>query len=123
MGCRILIKLQEVEIEAVLNNTSTAREIEKILPISGEGILWGEELYFYIPHKIPPENPKETVNKGDLGYWPTGGAFCIFFGPTPLSRGDEIRPASGVNVFGKLSEGCQGFKKIKSSTTVRVHKL
>jgi len=40
------------------------------------------------------ENGQEVVELGDLGYWPPGQAFCLFFGPTPASQGDEIRPAS-----------------------------
>ncbi len=49
-----------------------------------------------------PENPQAVVQKGDLGYWPPGHAFCIFYGRTPASSGDEIRPASPVNPLGRV---------------------
>ena len=40
---------------------------------------------------------------GDLAFWPPGNALCIFYGPTPASRGDEIRAASGVEVVGRIT--------------------
>jgi hypothetical protein len=66
--------------------------------------------------------PVETVSMGDLGYWPPGTAFCIFFGPTPMSRGSEIRPASPVNVFGKIVGDAAVFKKVRAGTQVRVER-
>ena len=69
-----------------------------------------------------PESPSETVELGDLGYWPPGSAFCIFFGPTPASRGQEIRPASPVNVFGRISGDATVFTTVRSGTAVRVER-
>jgi len=60
---------------------------------------------------------------GDLGYWPPGSAFCIFFGRTPSSQGEEIRPASPVNVFGKLAGDPTIFKKVRSGTQVKVERI
>ncbi len=54
---------------------------------------WGDEIYFAIPVSLKEDGPRATVEVGDLGYWPPGRAFCIFFGPTPASRGDEVRAA------------------------------
>jgi len=62
------------------------------------------------------------VNIGDLGYWPDGNAFCIFFGPTPVSHGDEIRPASPVTVFGKVIGDATEFKRIVTRTKITVRK-
>ena len=72
---------------------------------------------------VKPEKPLETVELGDLGYWPPGSAFCIFFGPTPMSRGDEIRPASPVNVFGTIVGDPSVFKKVRAGTQVRVERV
>ncbi len=68
--------------------------------------------------------PFKYLNCGscDLGYWPPGSAFCIFFGPTPMSRGSEIRPASPVNVFGKIVGDATAFKKVRAGTQVRVER-
>jgi hypothetical protein len=86
------------------------------------GQTWGDEIYFAIPVKAKSESPREVVELGDLAYWPPGSAFCIFYGPTPASRGDEIRPASPVNVFGHVLGDPTVFKAVRSGTTVRVER-
>lgn len=99
---RIVITSGSVRATAVLGRSATADAIWNALPIRARANLWGDEVYFSIPVKLAPENPKAVVEMGDLGYWPPGSAFCVFFGPTPASSGDEIRPASPVNVFGRI---------------------
>ncbi len=123
MTDKILIKTPEIEMTATLNKSRTAQAIADALPIKGSGNLWGDEIYFSIPVDLPGEDGRETVDKGDLGYWPSGSAFCIFFGPTPASQGDEIRPASAVNVFGKLDGQPEEFKKFNSGGSVVIEKL
>ena len=104
MEKKIKIKAGNVEADAVLNDSATARKIWEALPIEARANTWGDEIYFAIPVKAPLEkNAQELVEVGDLGYWPSGNAFCIFFGPTPVSRGNEVRPASAVNVIGRVS--------------------
>jgi hypothetical protein len=71
---------------------------------------------------LEAENPKEVLKLGELCYWPPGRAFCIFFGPTPASQGDEIRPASPVNVFGYVLGDSKIFKKVKSGERIRLEK-
>jgi len=61
-----------------------------------------------------------VVNIGELGYWPDGNAFCIFFGPTPVSQGDKIRPASPVTVFGKVTGDATIFKKVAAGTKITI---
>jgi hypothetical protein len=120
MGKRISIKAGKIEATAELNNTKTAQAIWDALPIKSRGNRWGEEIYFSIPPKLEAENSREVVEVGDLGYWPPGTAFCIFFGPTPMSRGKEIRPASPVNVFGKISGDASFFKQVASGTELTI---
>ncbi len=100
----------------------TAEKIIEALPIEARGQTWGEEIYFRIPVRVGPENPQEVVEKGDLAYWPPGNAFCIFFGKTPASRGDEIRPASPVNVFGKVVGDLSSLGKFSSGSKIRIEK-
>jgi hypothetical protein len=121
-GRRIRITAGSVSAEAVLDGSATAQAVWEALPLSVPGQTWGDEIYFSIPVTAKPESPRETVDMGDLGYWSPGTAFCIFFGPTPASRGDEIRPASPVNVFGRVSGDATVFKRVRSGTTVRVER-
>jgi uncharacterized protein len=123
MSGKIRIKAGNVEADAVLNDSPTARKIWEALPIEARGNTWGDEIYFAIPVKSSLEkDAKELVEVGDLGYWPSGNAFCIFFGPTPVSRGNEVRPASAVNVIGKITADAKVFKKVADGVKVRIEK-
>jgi hypothetical protein len=119
---RIRITAGSVVAEAVLDDSVTAGAVWDALPFAVAAETWGDEIYFAIPVKAKPEKPRETVDMGDLGYWPPGSAFCIFFGPTPASRGNEIRPASPVNLFGKVAGDATVFKKVRAGTQVRVER-
>ena len=120
---KIRITAQPVVMDAELNDSQTAEQTWDALPITASGSTWGDEIYFSIPVDAQPENGQELVELGDLGYWPPGTVFCIFFGPTPVSQGDEIRPASAVNVFGKLVGDATAFKKVKSGTEIKIEQI
>ena len=122
MGRKIKIKAGAIEVVAELNETKTAEAIWQALPIKGSVNRWGEEIYFSIPVSLKPEGAQELVSMGDLGYWPPGTAFCIFFGRTPMSRGQEIRPASPVNVFGRVIGDAKVLKQVTSGTEITVDK-
>jgi hypothetical protein len=103
MAERICIDAGGIEFRARLNDTATARAIVAALPIQGEANRWGGEIYFSIPVKAGLESgARDVLRAGEIGYWPPGAAFCIFFGPTPASEGDEIRAASEVNIVGQI---------------------
>jgi hypothetical protein len=116
----ITIKAGTVSVRAELNDSRTAAAIAAALPIQQRGQTWGDELYFDIGVALAAEAPRETVEMGDLGYWPPGQAFCIFFGPTPMSRGDEIRPASAVNVVGRVLDDPRVFKRVPAGARVTI---
>ena len=122
MGKKIRIRAGAIEAEAELNDTRTAQAIWETLPIKGRVNLWGDEIYFSIPLSLNLEAGQGVVNIGELGYWPDGNAFCIFLGPTPVSQGNEIRPASPVTVFGKVIGDATVFKKIAEGTKITVRR-
>ena len=119
---RIKISTGSVEAYAQLNDTKTAEAIWNALPINARGSTWGDEIYFSIPVDLPTEKGQSVVDLGDLGYWEPGTAFCIFFGPTPSSRGNEIRPASPVTVFGKIEGDPTIFKQVPSGTKITIER-
>jgi hypothetical protein len=123
MENKIRIVMSDLKVEAELNESRTAQLIWEALPIEARANTWGEEIYFGIPVKTGLEKgAREVVSAGELGYWPTGHAFCIFFGPTPASRGDEIRAASAVNIIGKLSGDPKVFRKGKDGVKITLEK-
>ncbi|MFQ5713923.1 MAG: cyclophilin-like fold protein [Candidatus Scalinduaceae bacterium] len=121
---KIRIIVDDNSAVAELSVSKTSEAIWDALPIENTVNTWGEEIYFEIPVKSDlDENAKEVVEKGDLGYWPTGRAFCIFFGLTPASEGDEIRPASAVNIVGKVSGDTEMFKSVQDGTNIKLEKI
>ena len=100
---QIHITAGDVSLTATLNASPTAQLIAEALPITGRVQTWGDEIYFPIPVSASnDETSAEVVEKGAVAYWPPGNALCLFWGPTPASSGDEIRPASAVNVCGMI---------------------
>ncbi len=100
---RIRIRAGAVTVTATLDDSLTADAVWDALPITGQVQTWGDEIYFPIPvEAAEASDARATVDKGAVAYWPPGNALCLFWGPTPMSRGDEIRPASPVNVLGAI---------------------
>jgi hypothetical protein len=109
----IRIRIGNLSMEAELHDTPTGQQIAMALPIQTSFKTWGDEIYFAIPvASALDDQAREVVELGDLGYWPPGKAFCIFFGPTPMSRPGEIRPASAVNIVGKVKGDASQFKQV-----------
>ena len=121
MATNITITAGDIKLNAQLNDSPTASAIAAALPINGNGQRWGKEIYFKIPITAELESDaRDVLNPGELGYWPTGNAFCIFWGPTPASHTDEIRAASPVNIIGKVNGDLSLFDHIESNTPVTI---
>jgi uncharacterized protein len=117
----IKITVGHITLEAELNDTPTARQIGEVLPLKTSFNTWGDEIYFAIPVETDPDDSaREEVEMGDLGYWPQGNAFCIFFGPTPMSTEAKIIPASAVNIIGRVKGDATMFKKVMGENEVIV---
>jgi hypothetical protein len=122
MGRAIRIIAGEVAATAELNETRTAAAVWEALPIEARAQTWGDEIYFGMGIRAEAEAAKDVVALGDLAYWPPGSAFCIFFGPTPMSHGDEIRPASPVTVVGRVVGDAAVFKSVPAGARVRLER-
>jgi uncharacterized protein len=124
MTAKISITVGEISIEAEMLNTLTATRIFEALPLEGSANVWGDEIYFDIPLNLEQEpEARADVAVGDLAYWPAGPAFCIFFGPTPVSTGDMPRAYSPVNVFGRILGDARQLKGVSGGTPVKVKRI
>ncbi len=109
---------------ATLLENETADAIWEALPVTSESSRWGDEIYFEIPVRLAQaRDARDVLEVGEVGYWPVGHAFCIFWGPTPASRGDEVRAYSPVNVFGSLDGDPLVFDDLPAGTEVRVDQV
>ena len=119
----IVIAAGDVRVRAELVDGPTAQQVWEALPIEGAANLWGDEIYFAIPVAAEQEaDARAEVEVGTLGYWPVGHAFCIFFGPTPVSRGERPRAYSPVNVLGRVIGDATVFRAVPDGAVVRIER-
>ena len=117
----INITAGDVSLPAELNDNPTAQRIWDSLPVEGKANIWGDEIYFGIPVKADEEpDARDEVEVGELGYWPPGNAFCIFFGPTPASIDERPRAASPVNILGRVLGDAALFRSVQGGTLVKI---
>jgi hypothetical protein len=115
----IRITAGKAQFQAQLNDTATALAIMEALPIEARANRWGGEIYFSIPVDAPLETgAREVLQPGEIGYWPPGSAFCVFFGRTPASEGEEIRAASAVNVVGRVEGSLDELWNVRDSARI-----
>lgn len=119
---KIKINFPVGSIEGELNDSETAKAIYESLPIKAKANTWGKEIYFGIPVFKDEEDAVPVVSPGDIGYWPPGHALCLFFGPTPVSKGNEIRPASPVNIVGKFNVNLDILERVQDGMDITIEK-
>jgi len=124
MPLKIKIAADSLEFQAELNDSPTSQKIIDALPITAKGQRWGGEIYFAIPvsSELEPDSG-DVLEAGQLGFWPTGSAFCIFFGPTPASQADEIRAASNVNIIGEIISDRSKLWDVADGAVIKIKKV
>jgi len=124
MPTEIVIIAENMRLDGHLSDTPTGQALAAALPFEGQAQRWGDEIYFPVPQVVEDldDYAATAVNVGDLGYWPPSRAFCIFFGLTPSSVPGEIRPASAVNLVGKISGDPCCLTAVPEGATVRVER-
>ena len=123
MTTPIKITAGKITVNAELSDTALAKEVASKLPIETAPNEWGDEFYFGIPVKSGlDETATKKVKVGDIGFWPPGNALAIFFGPTPMSSGDDPVPASAVCLLGKITDDATLLRKASGARTIRIEK-
>ena len=121
---KIKMTIGGVAITAELFDTPTADAILRTLPFFSIARTWGEEVYFDTPVRADDEaDARDVVEAGELAFWLAGSAIAIGFGPTPVSRGDEIRLASPCNIWGRAVEDVRDLAAVRDGAAITVEAL
>ena len=114
------------EISIELDDSRSPKTVQAILenlPIQVNITRWGDELYSEKTQIMAEEEKaKREVNFLDVAYWPEGNALCLFYGPNPISKDEQILAYSPVNIVGRIiprdNEKDDLLEKIKENTRV-----
>jgi hypothetical protein len=101
---------------AELDGGVAAAQLLAALPLELAMSRWGDEYYGSLPMPVAAGGKKRDVFAvGEIALWPPGNAFCIFFGPTPASQGDEPRMASPGIPLGRIVSGTGPLRALGAS--------
>ncbi|MCP5153441.1 MAG: hypothetical protein H6983_04680 [Ectothiorhodospiraceae bacterium] len=118
---RIRMTIGDVRIDARTLDTPTATALIAAAPFESTARTWGDEVYFSTPVHVPREpDARDVVEAGELAFWVEGDAIAIGYGPTPVSRGDEIRLASPTNIWGHAVDDVGALAGVPSGAPIRV---
>jgi len=107
-------------LDVLLNDGAAAAQLAAALPLDVSMSRWGDgEYYGTLPVPIASgERRREVFEAGEAALWPDGNAFCLFFGPTPASRGGEPRMASPGIPLGRVVSGVAALQCLGASVRV-----
>ena len=120
MSCmtKILMRTRYDTFEIELNDSDTANALYLALPLEREINVWGGEIYFEVPVDMPLQHGKKVMGKGEVAYWPEGSAFCIFFGPTPVSKGEDPEAYTPVTPLGRVTTNLERLEHLSDRSLV-----
>jgi hypothetical protein len=118
---RVTFTFGSLDLTARLRDSPTADAVWQSLPLEAEAQTWGEEVYFGVPVETVREaDARDVVEAGEIAFWVEGNAIAIGFGPTPVSRGEEIRLVAPVNVWADAEGDVRALAEVMGGEPIHV---
>jgi hypothetical protein len=118
---KLRIIIGSVKLEVELFDTPTADAIYAKVPFTSTASTWGDEVYFATPVHVRKEpDARDVIQAGELAFWVEGDSIAIGFGPTPVSRAQEIRLVTKTNIWGKTLGPVTQLRKVKDGDPIKV---
>jgi hypothetical protein len=118
---KIRISWPKGAVTATLHDTPSARALLAALPCESSANTWGEEVYFSLPVKAKLEpDARQVVDPGTVCFWVQGSSLALPFGPTPVSKGNECRLVTEVNVLGKIEGDARKLAGVRDGDRIKV---
>ncbi len=117
----IRISWRSGQVTATLEETPTCARVRAALPFESEASKWGKEIYFEVPFTARLEpNATEVVDPGTVCFWVEGKSLAIPYGPTPVSKGNECRLITRVNILGRVQGDTTVLDSIRDGDQLRI---
>jgi hypothetical protein len=117
---KIVFKTKSFGFFAEMNDSPTAKEILKKLPINTFVYRWGDEIYVDTGIEAPSTGATLDLRIGDVAYWPEGKCLCVFFGPTIISTTEKPVPASPVVVIGRTMASPEELRRVEENEKINI---
>lgn len=97
-----ILSVAKHQLRLALLQTRTADLIWSALPLHSVVETWGESIHFDTPLKTGRERTARlNVSPGDVCFWTEDERVVLAWGPTPISRPDEVRLMRPCNIWGR----------------------
>jgi len=113
----ITITAGDTVITAVLNNTTTARDIVSALPLTINAKDWEDKAYYGRVHGdiSTGEAQHNQLQAGDLVYWINGKAMMLYYDDTKDSK-----ITTPVITIGRITSDLKAFENLDDAVEMRV---
>lgn len=83
-----------------------------------------QKSHFSLPVRASLEpNARQVVDPGTVCFWVEGNSLALPFGPTPVSRGNECRLVTKVNILGKLEDDPRRLSSVNDGDEITVVRI
>ncbi len=112
----MIIEIGGLTLEVALYDCQAAKDLAATLPQTISMSRWGGEYYGRLAAPLAAKGGmRDDYEIGEVALWPPGNAFCIFFGPTPASTGDQPKMASPGIPLGRITANAAALDKLGGS--------